>query len=159
MPETPKPEAPVTPLENPSAPVIHEASRTVPLTKEAQEQRKNECIALAEKLEARKEAIPFPGVDEKRFAALLADLTPEDAEFTGIDEAFMHELVKRFAQQGCRVLLTAHRKSGNILVVPKDSTDIDKDSLRPKHFSAEGAPDLEFQLLIRMQQEMYPLGS
>lgn len=159
MPEIPKPEAPVTPLENPTSRVVDEAPRIAPLTKEDKEQRKAQCIALAEKLEARKEAIPFPGVDEKRFAALLADLTPEDAEFTGIDEAFMHELVKRFAQQGCRVLLTAHRKSGNFLVVPKDSTDIDKDSLRPKHFSAVGATDPEFQLLIRMQQEMYPLGS
>ncbi len=111
----------------------------VPDEKEAKEQKKREYIDLAIKLEGK--TFPFPGINPSAYATLKAEEMPEYS--TPIDD-----ILARMKTEGIKITRGAHPESGNIYVLPAESSNIEMDSLFPKHLMvSESMPD-ELILLI-----------
>jgi len=120
-------------------------------TKQTLEQRKKAYIALAEKIIEKDETFPFPGIDLESYEELEA-LSKEFPERSpDIDK-----LIERFEKKGFKVVFSGDPTSGNIFIIPAESTDIDieMDSLFPRHLSVTPKMNTLLKELILTNKEL-----
>ncbi len=101
---------------------------------------KQEKISLALELSESRENFPFPGIKPESYARIKAD----EEEFPGYATP-IDELLKRFENEGLKVVLGKFPESGNVFILPQGSDDIENDNLFPRHLSTEG--DIDERLL------------
>lgn len=113
------------------------------LTKEA-------LLDVLKELSERTESIPFKGLDEEAYAKLKA----EEEEYPGMATP-IDELLKRFDEQGLKVMLGKDPKSGNAFILPFESTDVEMDSVQPGSLKVrEGMDPLLVQLINHVKAKM-----
>lgn len=104
---------------------------------------KQEKIKLALELFESGEVFPFPGINPESHSQIQV----EQEEFPGYTTP-IDELLVRFQNEGMKVVLTKDQHSGNILVLPGGSDDIENDFLLPRNLSCEGDIDKRLLTLI-----------
>ncbi|MEI6528555.1 MAG: hypothetical protein WCO10_02690 [bacterium] len=112
--------------------------------KEKAEQRRKEIISLATEISGSQEIFSFPGVDQEAYAKIKA----EDEEYPGCTTP-IDEIIKRFKAEGIKVVLGKDPESGNVYILPAQSSDIENDGLFPKVLiTTEGMNDNLKKLIL-----------
>lgn len=113
---------------------------------------KAEYMRLAEELSQRPEGFPFPGISPDAYAKLQADIEDDkDRSLYDISSPTLDELVERFRIEGMKIVRgkAADGTYGlTVLVMPKGSTDVQNESVLPRHLEIRGDMDPELQKLI-----------
>ena len=120
-------------------------SEGIPTRSEKEPMRKEQIIALALELHERNETFPFSGIDPESYAKMKAGEEEDPGYTTPIDE-----IIERFKNEGMKVVLGKNPQSGNVYVLPSQSTNIEMDSISPKQLQlTEGmSEDLEKLILL-----------
>ncbi|MBL4644630.1 MAG: hypothetical protein JKX80_02065 [Candidatus Pacebacteria bacterium] len=103
--------------------------------------------ALALELFESGEVFAFPGIKPESYTKIKAEQEEIPGYSTPIDE-----LLKRFQNEGLKVVLGKNPGTGNIYVLPQGSDDIENDSFFPRHLSTEGDIDERLLKLIGMNK-------
>lgn len=112
---------------------------------------KKEIIDLAKILYESKKVFPFPGIDPgaylkmKRQEEEFQQEHPERLAPKPIDE-----LLKKFTEEGLRVAFGEYSESGNVFILPAGSTEIEYESILPKHLLIQDGMDENLKNLILM---------
>ena len=112
---------------------------------ESKEKIKAEKIALAKKLFENGEDFPFPGINKDAYDQMKAD----EEIYPGISTP-IEELVERCRDEGIKVVLGDHPESGNVYILPMNSTNIEMDSFFPRHLVIEKVANEELRRLIAL---------
>jgi len=114
---------------------------------ESQERKKSEYLSLAKDLSERHEGFPFPGINGEAYEKIKAEEEAYLEHITPIDD-----LLARLESEGIKVVFGNHPESGSVFILPKNSFDIKRDSLFPRHLSRlrTGDIDPELKKLIEM---------
>ena len=116
---------------------------------ETTEQREKKYIALIQELSEVREGFPFPGVSPEYYPELKA-VSEEFPEYsTPIDE-----LITKFQTQGMKIILSKDPKSGNVFILPLNSTDVEMDNLSPRHMMITEGMDERLKKLILANKEL-----
>lgn len=102
---------------------------------------KADYIDLAIELIQHPEAFIFRGIVNSAYAEIKATEDPQYA--TPIDI-----LIERFSRHGMKVVLGKNPQSGNVFILPGDSTGIEMDSLFPRHLQIHDDMDPKLKKLI-----------
>ncbi len=116
-----------------------------PTTKIEEELREGWIVALAVEIIESREVFPFSGLDSGAYAKIKADEEESPGYATPIDE-----LVKRFEDEGMRVVLGKNPESGNVFILPLQSDDIENDSLFPRHLQISEGMNEKLKELISL---------
>lgn len=118
--------------------------------KERKEQARREYYVLAIELSQRPESFPSPEIDPVSYSRIKADQEelPDYAVPKDIDE-----FLERCKTEGVKVVLGKHPESGNIFILPKNSNDIENDSILPKCLNVTDGMDENLKKLILMAKE------
>lgn len=122
-------------------------SECIPTRSEKEPTRKEKIIALAAELHESGEVFPFAGIDPESYSKMKADEEEYPGYTTPIDE-----IVERLKSEGMKVVLGKNPQSGNVFVLPAQSSDIEMDSISPRQLQlSEGMNKklLELVLLVR----------
>ncbi|MES2225833.1 MAG: hypothetical protein V4480_03420 [Patescibacteria group bacterium] len=103
------------------------------------EKRKAEYVRLAEVLSENLEGFPFPGIDPEAYSLLKEAEVEDPGYMTPLDER-----LKKFQEQGIRIVLSKHRESGMAFVIPAINGTIEEDSLAPRYLKIN--PDVNDDL-------------
>jgi hypothetical protein len=115
----------------------------IPLSPEQIRDRDNTLfVNMAESLSQREKPIPFTGIDPFEYELLQADEEELPSLFTSIDER-----IKRFQEQGLKVIFGDHGDSKDVYVVPAQSEN-KKDRTLPRHLQIVDGMDEELRRLI-----------
>ena len=106
-------------------------------------EKRQEKIALAYELAESRESFPFPGINPDSYERMKAD----DEEFPGYTTP-IDELVKRFQDEGMKVVLGKNPDSGNVFILPQGSNDIESDSIFPRQLRTTDDMDERLSDLI-----------
>ncbi|MDO8231654.1 MAG: hypothetical protein Q7T37_00400 [bacterium] len=116
----------------------------LPTTKIEKELREGWIVALAIEIIESHEVFHFSGLDSDAYAKIKADEEESPGYATPIDE-----LVKRFENEGMKVVLGKNPESGNVFILPLQSDDIENDSVFPKHLQiSEGMNEKLKELIL-----------
>ena len=96
------------------------------------EKRVAEILRLVEEINRSGENLPFPGIHPEAYSKMKADKDEYPDYTTPIDE-----LIVSFQDEGIKVVLGKHPESGNVFILPADSTDIEMDSITPRQLSID----------------------
>ncbi|MDD2657226.1 MAG: hypothetical protein PHD04_01015 [Candidatus Pacebacteria bacterium] len=88
--------------------------------------RKEKIIALAVELFQSGEIFPFAGVDAESYSRMKAAEEEDPGYTTPVDE-----IIERFKNEGMKVVLGKNPQSGNVFVLPAQSSNIEMDSISP----------------------------
>lgn len=116
---------------------------------ESKEGKKREYVAVAKELSERQEGYSFPGLDEGAYANLKATEEEGQGYITPIDD-----VIERFQAEGMKVVFGNDSDSGTVFVLPKNSDDVQGDSIHPRHLRITEDMGPELKKLIEMNQEM-----
>ena len=105
-------------------------------------------IELAKELAESHERFPFPGIDSQAYAQIKAD----EAEYPGYTTP-IDELIERFTNEGIRVDMGPFPESGNVLILPAQSTDINNDSIIPRQLHTGGVVGAGLRELIEIGRQ------
>jgi hypothetical protein len=101
-------------------------------------------ISLAKELAQRSDPIPFPGIKIENYK-----------ELKSVEEEFpeycvpIDPLLERFKNEGFRVVFPKkHPESGNVFIVPSQSTDVENDNLFPWQLDTDKVLDEDLKKLI-----------
>ncbi len=103
--------------------------------------------ALAKELIESNEVFPFSGLDSGAYAKIKADEEESPGYATPIDE-----LIKRFEDEGMKVVFGKNPESGNVFILPLQSDDIENDSLFPKHLQISEGMNEKLKELISLSK-------
>ena len=117
----------------------------LPTTKIEKELREGWIVALAVEIIESHEVFPFRGLDSGAYAKIKADEEESPGYATPIDE-----LVKRFEDEGMKVVLGKNPESGNVFILPLQSDDIVNDSLFPRHLQISEGMNEKLKELISL---------
>ena len=120
---------------------------------ESKEQMKGEYIGLAKELSERAEAFAFPGVNEDSYAELKATEEEGQGYITPIDD-----IVVRLQDEGIKVVLGEHPENGDVYILPQGSSDIQQDSILPRHLMATEDMEPELRKLVDMNVDLNRKG-
>ena len=84
---------------------------------------------------------------------LKADIKA-DEEASGYTTAMFDNLMERFKAQGMKVVLGKYPASGNVFILPSESSDIENDSIFPKHLQISEITNEKLKKLISLQEKM-----
>lgn len=93
------------------------------------------------------EIFPFAGIDPESYSRMKAGEEEDPGYTISIDD-----LVERFKNEGMKVVLGKNPQSGNVYVLPAQSSNIEMDSISPKQLQlSEGMNETlrELILLVR----------
>ncbi len=122
-------------------------SEGIPTRSEKEPTKKERIIALAAELFESGEVFPFAGVDAESYSRMKTSEEEDPGYTTPIDE-----IIERFKDEGMKVVLGKNPQSGNVFVLPAQSSDIEMDSISPKQLQlSEGMNEKlrELILLVR----------
>ena len=111
------------------------------------EQRRKEIIDLAIELSESRESFPFSGINPEDYAKIKADRDEYPELFSPMDE-----LMERFKSQGIKVMRGNDPSSINAFILPGESTDIENDSIYPRHLQITDAMDERLVKLILLNK-------
>lgn len=111
------------------------------------EEKKKKIFALAKELSESREGLLFPGIDSDSYQKLKAN----DEEFPGFVTP-IDELVRRFKNEGIKVVFGEDPESGNVFILPFESNDTQNDSIFPKHLQIDDSMDSRLKELILMSR-------
>ena len=110
---------------------------------EAHEQMSTAQIAeLAKGLSEKEGGFPFPGI----LAEVIAELQAEDEAYPGLVTP-IDELLKRLEAEGIKVVLGDDPTNGDAWILPIGSSNVEMDSVRPKHLELNDQMDPELKQL------------
>jgi len=112
--------------------------------KERQE-RVLRILELVRKINESGESLPFPGINPEAYLKMKQI----DDEYPGYTTP-TDEIIKRCKEKGIKIVTGKHPESGNIYVLPLDSTDIEMDSFAPRHLSINAVINEQLRELIRI---------
>lgn len=121
-----------------------------PSSSEGKKWSVTEYIELAAALSNNKESFPFKGIDPEVYKEIKAEQDLYPGMSTPIDE-----IIERMKTSGIKVVTGEHPESGNIFILPGDSTDIENDSLLPRHLEISDTGHDGINMLIEMSKEKY----
>jgi len=102
---------------------------------------KEEKILLAFELLKNGEVFPFPGL-RLGLHDDIATAQAEELEMLGYTcTAPIDELLQRFEKEGFKITLGQYPESGNVLILPSGSDDVENDSLLLRNLSFNGDAD------------------
>lgn len=137
-----------TPSESPeveSPEVLKEKQRrSLEINKET---RRMEIIYSAMALAESQETFPFPGIDPEAYVKMKADEEEYPGYTTPIDE-----LIERFKNEGMIVVLGHNPRSGNVYILPAQSTNIEMDSISPKQLQLSDRMNEQLKALILLMR-------
>lgn len=111
---------------------------------ESIETRNKELVALAKELYEGHEIFPSPGFEPEAYAKLKAS-DEELPDYT----IPINDLIRRFKNEGMKVVLGEYPESGNIFILPAQSDDKDTSAMvLPKHFEVNGVLNEKLKQLI-----------
>jgi len=123
------------------------------LTREEQLERdkafQREKIEVARGLVTRSESMEvfkFPGIKHADYVQMKRDWEEEPEYAVDIDR-----LLKRFFEEGIKIVFSNDPTSGNIFIMPAKSVDIQSDSLLPRMLSHDDIEDYGLRLLSIME--------
>jgi hypothetical protein len=122
-------------------------SEGIPFHYEKEPTRKEKIISLARELFESQENFPFLGVDPEGYL----EMKTGDEEAPGYSTP-TDEILERMKNEGMKIVLGKNPESGNVYVLPAQSTDIEMDSISPKRLKiSEGMNEklTELILLVR----------
>ena len=122
-------------------------SEDIPIHSEKEPTRKEKIISLAKELFESQETFPFLGVDPGGYLEMKAGDEEAPGYTTPTDE-----IIERMKNEGIKIVLGKNPQSGNVYVLPAQSTDIEMDSMSPKRLQiSEGMNEKlrELILLVR----------
>lgn len=124
-----------------------------PSLEDQKKQKLEQYISLAETLSHNLEGFLFPGVNEESYSKLKEadEYTLEDypGYTTPIDEN-----IERMVKEGFKVTLGDHPEQLDVYIMPLTSTDIEKDSLFPRHLKIVDGMDESLKALILANKEI-----
>ena len=112
---------------------------------ESQERKKSEYLSLAKDLSERHEGFPFPGINKGAYETIKAEEEAYLEHITPIDD-----VLARLESAGMKVVFGDHPEDGSVFILPKNSFDIRRDSLFPRHLMSTGDIDPGLKKLIDM---------
>ena len=119
-------------------------SEGIPTRSEKEPTRKEKIIALAAELYESGEVFPFAGIDPESYSKMKADEEEYPGYTTPIDE-----ITERLKNEGMKVVFGDNPQSGNVFVLPAQSSDIEMDSISPKQLQvSEGMHEKLRQLIL-----------
>lgn len=108
-------------------------------------------LALAKELAQRNEPFPFPGIKKETYD-----------ELKKIEEEFpdycvpIDPLLERFEKEGFRVVFSKENpESGNVFIIPSQSTDIKNDNLFPRQLDINNILDEDLSKLALI--DIFPI--
>ncbi|MFZ2189044.1 MAG: hypothetical protein WAV73_05795 [Candidatus Moraniibacteriota bacterium] len=122
----------------------------VELTEKRKEQMRKRMIELGRELERQREFYFFPGIDPEGYAKIKAT----EEEYPGFTTP-VDELIKRFKQDGMKIVLGDHPESGNVYALPSFSDDIENDSVPLRHLQIKSGVDGRVEELIIISKKWY----
>ena len=102
-------------------------SEGIPTHSEKEPTRKEKIISLSAELFENNETFPFSGIDPESYSKMKAGEEEDPGYTTPIDK-----LVERFKNEGMKVILGKNPQSGNVYVLPAESTNIEMDGISPR---------------------------
>jgi len=100
------------------------------------EQRRSEIVALAKEINETQESFRFPGINPENYAKIKS----EEQQFPGYSTP-IDEILEKLNKQGMKVVLGKYPESGNVFILPRQSNDIEMDSLFPRHLKLSEIED------------------
>ena len=107
--------------------------------------RKEQIIALALELHEQDETFLFSGIEPEAYAKMKA----VDDEFPGYTTP-IDDIVERLKNEGMRVVLGKNPESGNVFVLPSQSTNIEMDSISPSQLQLSDGMNEKLKKLIAL---------
>lgn len=110
---------------------------------------KSKYIEIAKELINRHERFSFPGLNEDAYNEIKAAETEYPGYSTPIDE-----LLKKFQEQGVKVVFGKHGEAGDIYILPLQSDDIANDNIFPRQLKIIEGMDEQLVKLIKLSTLM-----
>jgi hypothetical protein len=108
-------------------------------------ERIEKILELVEKINESEEELSFPGIRSE----LYLKMKEEEVEFPGYVTS-VDEIIERFNKEGMKVTTGRNPKSGNIFILPADSSDIEVDSINPRHLVFDNIENEHLKKLITL---------
>ena len=102
-------------------------------------------FSLAKELFESQEIFPFLGVDPEGYLEMKAGDEKAPGYTTPTDE-----IIERMKGEGIRIVLGKNPQSGNVYVLPSQSTDIEMDSVSPKRLQISEGMNEKLKELIQL---------
>ena len=118
-------------------------SEGIPTHSEKEPTRKEKIILLAAELFESNETFPFSGIDPESYSKMKAVEEEDPGYTTPIDE-----IIERFKNEGIKVVLGKNPQSGNVYVLPAESTNIEMDSISPRQLQINEGMNEKLRELI-----------
>lgn len=122
-------------------------SEGIPTRSEKEPTKKEKIITLGKELYESREVFSFSGIDPEAYSKMKAD----EEEYPGYTTP-MDELQERFKNEGMKVTLGKNPESGNVYILPAQSTDIEMDSISPKQLEINEEMGEKFKELILLMR-------
>ena len=120
-------------------------SEGMPTRSEKEPTRKEKIISLAKELFESNEVFSFPGIDPESYSRMKA--AEVDTEYP--DPTIpIDERIKRFKNEGMKVVLGKNPQSGNVYVLPAESGNIEMDGISPRQLQLSEGMDEKLKELI-----------
>lgn len=110
---------------------------------EEEKMTKADFIQLAKELSQNPEGFAFSGIEDESYAKLKAS----DEEYPGFTTP-IDELIEKLTAHGFKIVFGDDPGSGNVHILPKDSDDIERDSVFPRHLKVTADMDERLKKLI-----------
>lgn len=120
-------------------------SEGIPTHYEKEPTRKEKLLSLAKELFESQETFPFLGVDPEGYLEMKAGDEEAPGYTTPTDE-----IIERMKNEGMKIVLGKNPQSGNVYVLPAQSTDIEMDSMSPKRLQISEGMNEKLKELIQL---------
>lgn len=118
-------------------------SEGLPTNSEKEPTRKEKIIALAVELYENGEVFPFSGIDPESYLKMKAGEEEDPGYTTPLDE-----IIERLKSEGMKVVLGKNPQSGNVFILPAQSSNIEMDSISPRRLELSEAMNEKLRELI-----------
>ncbi len=116
-----------------------------PTQSEKEPTRKEKIISLAKELFESQGTFPFLGIDPEGYLEMKAGDEDAPGYTTPTDE-----IIGRMKNEGMKIVLGKNPQSGNVYVLPAQSTDIEMDSMSPKRLQISEGMNEKLKELVQL---------
>lgn len=110
---------------------------------EEKERTRLEYVALAIELSESNETFSFPGIDPGEHSKVKS----VEEEYPGIGTP-IDEIIERMKNEGMKVVMSDHPKSGTVYILPALSNDKENDNIFPRQLQISEGMDERLKKLI-----------
>lgn len=120
-------------------------SEGIPTNSEKEPTRKEKIVSLAIELFESNEIFPFSGIDPESYSKMKVGEEEDPGYTTPIDE-----IIERLKNEGMKVVLGKNPQSGNVFVLPAQSSNIEMDSISPRQLQISEGMNEKLAELIQL---------